>query len=229
MKILSRVAIAAAIISLAVVGFAYSGFYDVSASSPHNGIVRWLLSTTSEASIERRARAVDVPELDDETLVLAGVNDFNSMCIGCHGAPGIEPEAMGQGLNPPAPNLAEEAAEMTPAELFWVTKHGISMTGMPAWGVTHDDSSIWPIVALMIKLPGLDESGYQSLLASAQGHGNHADDSSGGQHSHGAIDEAPDNTAHEHGASEDHGETPRPETVPEAAEEHDRSTHEHSQ
>ena len=229
MKILSTLIVAAAIVVLGVIGFAYSGFYDVSASASHNGIVHWLLSITSDASIERHAGAVEVPDLDDEARVLAGVNDFNSMCIGCHGAPGIEPEAMGQGLNPPAPDLAEEAAEMTPAELFWVTKHGISMTGMPAWGVTHDDSSIWPIVALMIKLPGLDEAGYQSLLASAQGHGHHADDSSGGQHSHGAIDEAPDNTAHEHGASEDHGETPRPETVPEAAEEHDRSTHEHSQ
>lgn len=228
MKILSRIAIAAVIITLAVIGFAYSGLYDVSASSSHSGVVSWLLSTTSEASIERRAGAVDVPELDDETLVLAGINDFNSMCIGCHGAPGIEPEAMGQGLNPPAPDLAEEAAEMTPAELFWVTKHGISMTGMPAWGATHDDASLWPIVALMVKLPGLDESGYQSLLASAQGHGHHSDDSSAGQHSHGAVDEAPNNTAHEHGASEDHGGAPQPETVPEAAEEDDHSAHEHT-
>lgn len=247
MKILSTLVVAAAIVVLGVIGFAYSGFYDVSASASHNGIVHWLLSTTSDASIERHAGAVEVPDLDDEARVLAGVNDFNSMCIGCHGAPGIDPEAMGQGLNPPAPDLAESAADMTPAELFWVTKHGIRMTGMPAWGVTHDDSSIWPVVALLTKLPGLDESGYQDLLASAEGHGHHTDDSSGSEHSHEESDESSADAAHDHGESQDHadgeasgdathehyesddqGEAAQRETMPEVAEEHDHSTHEHN-
>ena len=228
MKILSTLIVAAAIVVLGVIGFAYSGFYDVSASASHNGIVHWLLSITSDASIERHAGAVEVPDLDDEARVLAGVNDFNSMCIGCHGAPGIDPEAMGQGLNPPAPDLAESAADMTPAELFWVTKHGIRMTGMPAWGVTHDDSSIWPVVALLTKLPGLDESGYQGLLASAEGHGHHTDDSSGSEHSHEVSNESSADATHEHDESDDHSETAQSETMPEVAEEHDHSTHEHN-
>ncbi len=118
--------------SLGVIGYAYSGLYDVSASSPHGAFADWFLSTTAHASIERRAGDLDVPDLRDEALVLAGINDFNSMCTGCHGAPGKGPEAMGKGLNPPAPNLAESAQELTAAELFWVTKHGIRMTGMPA-------------------------------------------------------------------------------------------------
>ena len=113
---------------IATVGFAYSGIYDVSAGSTHSGLVNWLLSTTSHASVERRAKGIEVPDLDNE-LVLAGANDFDSMCTGCHGAPGRDPEAMGQGLNPPAPDLAEEAAELSAAELFWVTKNGIKMTG----------------------------------------------------------------------------------------------------
>jgi hypothetical protein len=98
--------------------------------------------------------------------------------------PSKDPEAMGQGLNPPAPDLAEEAAELTPAELFWVTKNGIRMTGMPAWGATHDDESIWPVVAFMTRLPDLDASAYQELLASAEGQGHHAEDAAGEEHSH---------------------------------------------
>jgi mono/diheme cytochrome c family protein len=169
---------------IATLGFAFSGIYDVSASSSHSGLANWLLSTTSHASIERRARNIEVPDLDDDALVLAGVNDFDSMCAGCHGAPGRDPEAMGQGLNPPAPDLAEEAAELTPGELFWVTKNGIKMTGMPAWGATHGDDAIWPVVAFMTKLPGLDEAAYQELLASAAGQGHHAPDAGNVQHSH---------------------------------------------
>ena len=141
MKTLKTIVISAAMAMVAAIGFAYSGFYDVSASSPHSGFVNWLLSTASHASVERRASEIEVPNLDDVVLVLAGANDFNSMCAGCHGEPGTDPGAVGQGLNPPAPDLAEEAAEMTPAELFWVTKNGIKMSGMPAWGATHEDEA----------------------------------------------------------------------------------------
>ena len=147
MKALRILTIAAAISVIAIVGFAYSGIYDVSASSSHSRIGNWLLSTTSHASVKRRAKDIAVPNLNDDALALAGVNDFRGMCAGCHGAPGQAPEAMGQGLNPPPPDLAESALEMSPAELFWVTKHGIKMTGMPGWGATHDDDAIWPVVA----------------------------------------------------------------------------------
>ena len=65
---------------------------------------------------------------------------------------------------------------MTPAELFWVTKHGIRMTGMPAWGATHDDDALWPVVAFMTALPQLDGVGYKTLLEKADGIGHHATD-----------------------------------------------------
>jgi hypothetical protein len=167
-----------------------------------------------------------VPDLDDEALVLAGINDFDSMCIDCHGAPGKSPAAVGQGLNPSAPDLAESAGEMTPAELFWVTKHGIRMTGMPAWGATHDDGSIWPVIAFMTKLPGLDEAGYLEMLNAAMGHGHHSDDSVVEEHSQTESDEAAGSESHDHevGIQHDHGE-PVEAKVPA---EHDHSTHEHN-
>ena len=217
MNKLKKPAIAVAIALIAIVGFAYSGIYDVSAGTSHTGMVTWLLSTTSHASIERRATDVEVPDLSDEAMARAGVNDFNGMCAGCHGAPGRDPEAMGQGLNPPPPNLAESAAEMSPAELFWVTKNGIKMTGMPAWGVTHDDDAIWPVVALMTKLPELDASQYQELMDSAGGMGHHGSDSAAEEHPHG------DAAAEEH----PHGDAEHSEDSPAEPEEHDHSTHDH--
>jgi len=157
-------------------GFVYSGIYDVGADVPHGNLVGRLLSTTSRVSVQRRAADIDVPELSDDTLKLAGANDFKAMCAGCHGAPGQEPQALGRGLNPAPPDLAESATRMTPAELFWVTKHGIRMTGMPAWGATHDDDALWPVVAFMMALPQLDAGGYKTLLEKADGIGHHASD-----------------------------------------------------
>lgn len=205
MKALIVFLAAALLVTFGILGFAYSGLYNVGASSPQNELSNWLMSTTSRASIKRRAGTVDVPDLGDDALVRAGANDFDAMCVGCHGAPGQAPEAMGQGLNPPAPDLAESAASLSRAELFWVTKHGIKMTGMPAWGATHDDNALWPVVALLTKLPELDADSYRALLASSDGMGHH-EPGSAVEHDHAAVEEAP---------------------VEEVVVEHDHSTHSH--
>ena len=205
MKLLKILTVAAIIALAGILGFAHSGLYDVSATTPHSGAVSWFLSTMGHASVERRSQGIDVPDLDDSALALAGVNDFDSMCVGCHGAPGKEPEAIGKGLYPAAPDLAESAMEMQPAELFWVTKNGIKMTGMPAWGKTHSDDDLWPLVALITRLPDLDAEAYQSLLASGAGSGHHADPM--------AEPHAPDDVA-----SEQQTTDPEP---------HDPDTHEH--
>ena len=201
-KTLKTLIIAVATVAIGAIVYAYSGIHDVSARSPHSGVISWLLSTTSHASVERRSSDIEVPDLSDASLARAGIKDFDAMCVACHGAPGREPEAVGQGLNPPAPDLAESAAHMNPAELFWVTKNGLKMTGMPAWGATHDDDALWPVVAFISTLADLDADGYQALLASAEGMGHHDEGNDEGSHSHGEQaaekEEQPEDDGHDH-------------------------------
>jgi mono/diheme cytochrome c family protein len=209
MKLLKTIGMVLAAVVLGILGVAYSGLYDVGASSPHSRLGNWLMSTTSNASIERRARDIEVPDLGDAALIRAGINDFAAMCVACHGAPGQQPEAMGLGLNPPPPDLAESAGRMTPAELFWVTKHGIRMTGMPSWGASHDDDSLWPVVAFLTMLPDLGAEEYRALLDTAAGMGHHA------------AAATQDNSEHDHGTHE-HGDA-----MPEETEEPEDDGHAH--
>ena len=229
MKTLITLAIVVIVGLMGAIGFVYSGLYDVGASSPHSGFVNWLLSTTSHASVERRARDIEVPNLEAEALQLAGVNDFNGMCAGCHGAPGQDPEAIGQGLNPPPPDLAESAKEMTPAELFWVTKNGIKMTGMPAWGASHDDDAVWPVVAFLKKLPDLDVASYQAFLATAEGFGHHAENAADDGHADSSGDHATNDADHEleESGGHRHDESEQQDDAQQTQEEHDHKTHEH--
>jgi mono/diheme cytochrome c family protein len=88
------------------------------------------------------------------------------MCTGCHLGPGVERSELSQGLYPPAPELAR-GDDLTPAEQFWVIKHGIKLTAMPAWGKTHDDNLIWDMVAFIRQLPKLNAAQYQAAVASA--------------------------------------------------------------
>ena len=178
-------------------GFVFSGIYDVGADVPHSNVVGRLLSATSRASVQRRAADIEVPEFSDD-LKLAGANDFKAMCAGCHGAPGQEPQALGRGLNPAPPDLAESAARMTPAELFWVPTPGLRLTGMPAWGATHDDAALWQVVAFMTALPELSADDYQAMLAKAVGIGHHASDDDSARAS---GKPAHDHSANTHGKS----------------------------
>ena len=158
--IFSTLLVSAVAVLVAGLTFVYSGIYDVSAKDPHWPISNWLMKTTMHASVERRAGNVVVPEVTDE-MKRAGVNDFEAMCASCHGSPIKDPGAMVQGLNPAAPRLSHSAEHLSAAELYWITKNGIKMTGMPAWGASHGDAELWPVVAFMTALPGLDEPSYR--------------------------------------------------------------------
>jgi mono/diheme cytochrome c family protein len=67
-----------------------------------------------------------------------------------------------RGLYPRAPELRRKTY-LTAAEQFWIVKHGVKMTGMPAWGVTHDDQLLWDVVAFVRKLPELTPEQYETL------------------------------------------------------------------
>ncbi len=148
---------------MAVIGYAYSGLYDVSASQPDAAAMRWLLVTVRDRSIEHRASAVTVPPLTDPQLIQEGFEHYHEMCTGCHLAPGIESSEIRAGLNPQPPLLATVVPHSSPARLFWVIKNGVKMSGMPAWGTSHSDQMIWAMVAFLERLPGMTPAEYQAM------------------------------------------------------------------
>jgi len=90
------------------------------------------------------------------------------MCFGCHGAPGHELSEIAQGLNPKPPKLdAEDVQAGSDAELYWVVKNGLRMTGMPAFGPTHEDKELWSIVAFLRRLPKLKPQEYDAMVEAA--------------------------------------------------------------
>ena len=157
---------------LAVLGllFILSGCYDVAASTPDNGLVEWVLRTTQARSVHRAYEGLEgkvkVPKLDDPQLIQTGFVHYHEMCATCHGAPGVKISEIGQGLNPTPPELASQGGD-EPLETFWIVKHGIKMTGMPAFGVTHSDDEIWAIVAFVDRMPKLSPPEYQALVQQA--------------------------------------------------------------
>jgi hypothetical protein len=132
------------------------------------------------------------------------------MCVACHLAPGAAGTELSQGLYPAPPNLSTQAIR-SPEHAFWVIKHGIKASGMPAWGKSMDDPYIWDMVAFLQAMPTMDAAAYRDLVASSDGHSHGGGESmphphgssSGGDH-HGAVDEGSSAAAHDH-SSHDHG------------------------
>ena len=167
MKTVVTVVLVLLVLALAALGFIQSGVYDVAASTPDTGLIQWALETTQHRSVHRRAEQVQAPPLDDPDLIRTGLIEYHELCVVCHGAPGVPMSPVGQGLNPAPPLLADESAEEEAGELFWITKNGIKMTGMPAFGVTHSDEELWAIVAFMKRMGNLSPEEYQRMVEEA--------------------------------------------------------------
>ena len=153
----------------------YSGVINVAADEPHSELVYWLLEETRENSIKVASQDIVVPDLSDPELLLTGGADYEYMCSSCHLKPGQRESDMSLGLYPAPPNLAalddshkvHEHSDDTQAarKNFWVIKHGIKASGMPAWGKTHSDQRIWAMVTFIKQLPKLTPEQYQILTS----------------------------------------------------------------
>lgn len=162
--IAATVAVLTAIPVAGVLAFVYSGSFDVTATTPHWEITHRLLLALREQSIKSQARDVKVPELDDPAKVHAGFQNFHSMCVACHNAPGAAPTEISKGLYPEAPNLAQSVRSRTAGELYMIIKHGIKMSGMPAWEPSHSGDEIWSMVAFLRTLPNMSDDEYQAAV-----------------------------------------------------------------
>ena len=133
-----------------------TGWFDVAASIPPGALEKKLAGLARDRSVTRRAPRATNPVGKDMGAVKAGGEHYKEMCVACHGAPGVDPSEIGEGLNPPAPDLTlERVQRRSDGELYWIVQNGIRMSGMPAFGATHKERQVWEIVAFLRHLPEL--------------------------------------------------------------------------
>lgn len=161
--------VAAGVVLAALLGFmlvlfvSYTGAYNIAASQDHSPFVRWVFSTTMKNSVEVRAEDLEVPVEFTEAQIASGAEHYKAMCQHCHAGPGVERAEWAQGLLPQPPHLVEEAAHWQPNEVFWLVKHGVRMSAMPAFGETHGDAELWAIAAFVKQLPAMTASEYAAM------------------------------------------------------------------
>lgn len=161
LKVVLGLVAAAVIVAGSIV---YGGLVNVAGDEHHSRTVYRLLETVREESISVRSRRIAVPALDSPHMIASGAADYNDMCSGCHLRPGTADTEIRAALYPQPPDLTR-VRRADPAQTFWIIKHGIKMSGMPAWGKTHDDARIWAMVAFLQYLPRVTPEQYEILVA----------------------------------------------------------------
>ena len=142
--------------------FVASGFYNIGADDHHTKATLTLITQLRDRSIQARLGSIQPQLAATPAMIQSGAGHYTALCVGCHLAPGVTKSDLRSGLYPHPPNLAQEDIQES-RRTFWIIKHGIKMSAMPAWGKTLDDAAIWDVVAFVRKMPGMTPEDYQGL------------------------------------------------------------------
>ncbi len=149
--------------------FVWIGAYDVSVTAQHTQPVYSMLRVAMSRSVALRARGIEEPPLHDERLIRQGAACYGELCLQCHGGPGAAPEPIGLAMQPLPGPLVDAPAHWRARELYWITRHGLKMTGMPAWQHRLSEGELWAVVAFVQRLPGYTPAAFEAALADGAG------------------------------------------------------------
>jgi mono/diheme cytochrome c family protein len=147
--------------------YVYFGVYNVAATEQHTPPVYWLLNLAMRRAAVVRSEGIAVPPLDDAARIERGFALYRMHCVNCHGAPGVAPDAFALGMTPVPANLALAGRDWPAAEIYWVVRYGIKMTGMPAWEFRLNNEELWDLVAYVKHLPALSPVDYAARVRAA--------------------------------------------------------------
>lgn len=131
-----------------------SGAYNVAASRDHFWITRLIIELALDRSVSLRSTFVPAPpDLDDPDLIRLGAAHYQGECALCHGEPGRPRNPIVTRMLPQPPFFGDGVRGWTRDEQFWIAKHGLKMTGMPAFVSLARDDEVWAVIAFLQKLP----------------------------------------------------------------------------
>ena len=118
---------------------------DVAPSSLETG----LFGSALHASVARHAPKGGAPHASADTDTTEGAATYRQLCSRCHGLTEQSDNTYGKSFYPPAPHLPLQGTTFTEGEVFWIVKHGIRNTAMPAWSNLLSDEDIWKVAGVV--------------------------------------------------------------------------------
>ena len=121
------------------------------------------MTASLQASVRRRAPQIQNPLANSDDTLIAGGKLYLNDCVGCHGEPGQPPSDFGATFYPPAPQFPSAGTQFSEAQIFWVAKNGIRLTGMYPQGASYSDSQLWSLAAFIRRARNLPPAVVKSI------------------------------------------------------------------
>jgi mono/diheme cytochrome c family protein len=142
-----------------------AGWYHIGATNQHFPLVHSVLEQGMRDSVRHHARAVVVPALTSPQQIRRGAALYRDNCAHCHGGPGFAQSDWGKSMQPVPGPLVDATRRWETRELYWITRNGIKMSGMPAWEYHLADDDLWAVIAFVRQLPALTPKAYREITA----------------------------------------------------------------
>ena len=156
-------------ISMTCAGVAWivvsAGFYNVAGNVQHLPPVHSLFEYALQESVRHHARGIVAPELSDASVMGRGALCYQDKCLQCHGGPGVAPNDFSQSMQPLPGPLIDAPQRWHAREIYWITRNGLKMTGMPAWEHRLSEEDLWAVTAFVQKLPSLTPVKFAQLMS----------------------------------------------------------------
>lgn len=141
--------------AIAVFSFLRFGMMDPTADMPVNAMERGMAMPSLDASIARRAPAIDNPVAPTYKNLAAGMKIYQANCAVCHGDIHQPRAKLADTLYPRPPQFVEDAADMPPNQNFYIIQHGIRMSGMPGWKNALSPQEMWQVTGFLSHMENL--------------------------------------------------------------------------
>jgi len=148
---------AIALVALALFCYVRLGFVDPRADIQPSSLEENLAMPALDASVDRRAPSMKNPVPPTEENLLSGMRIYQSSCSGCHGDISHHHLAFGDSFYPRAPQFMEDAPDMPENQNYYLIKHGIRLSGMPAWDSVLKESEVWQVTSFLNNINKLPE------------------------------------------------------------------------
>src|SRR5580765_5061917 len=162
------VVVTLAVLILGGMGAATLGFIPTQANVQPPHWERHLAMSAVDAYTDKHAGNITSPVLPSAQNLIDGMKIYTMNCAGCHGGLDRKPVEFGRSFYPPAPQLIVHPPDDPDWHNYYVIRHGVRYTGMPAWEKNLGDDDIWKVTAFLSHIEKLPQ-GAQDFWKSSVG------------------------------------------------------------
>jgi mono/diheme cytochrome c family protein len=139
------------VILLVVFCTIHFGLFPLGADNPPGKVERTLANSAMDEYVDRHMpEQKENPFQPTSDNLTEGAHIYEKHCSMCHGGAANKISPMRTKFSPPVPQIINRIPHDEDGHLWWVTKHGIRMTGMPSWDGVLTDEQMWKTI-LFIK------------------------------------------------------------------------------